>query len=124
MPHFVYNLHLDHELQAARENGVDLLLERIRQRAASGPIVVLGDFNAPPGPCCVVQGDASLPLKSAMVNVSEGTFYDFTGEASHDPIDYIFHSPEWHVLSAGVLRGDGLRPFPSDHFPVSAVLQL
>ncbi len=120
----VYNLHLDHESQAARENGVALLLERLRQRVASGPLVVLGDFNAHPDNPAVlrVQGESSPPLQSALADVSEGTFHGFTGETSDGPIDYIFHSPEWQVVSAGVLRGDGLRPFPSDHFPVAAVL--
>jgi len=42
----VYNLHLDHEAQTARENGVALLLERIRQCTVSGPVIVLGDFNS------------------------------------------------------------------------------
>lgn len=124
-PFFVYNVHLDHESQAARANGVALLLERIRQRPASDPLLVLGDFNAPPDNPAVVrlQEAASPTLRSALAATSEGTFHGFTGEASPGPIDYIFHSPEWQALSAEVLHGDGLRPFPSDHFPVSAVFR-
>jgi len=120
----VYNLHLDHESQAARENGVALLLERIGQRTVSGPVMVLGDFNARPDNPAIkrIQGAASPSLKSTFATIPEGTFHGFTGKASHGPIDYIFYSPEWQVLSAQVLQGDGLRPFPSDHFPVSAVL--
>lgn len=120
----VYNLHLDHESQAARENGVALLLERISQRAAPGPVIVLGDFNAEPDNPAVLrlQEAASPGLRNALAAVPEGTFHGFTGEASDGPIDYIFHSPEWQTLAAQVLHGDGLRPFPSDHFPVSAVL--
>ena len=121
----VYDVHLDHELQAAREKGVGLLLERIRQRTTPGPVIVLGDFNATPDNPAVVRMEAasSPPLRSALT-ASEGTFHGFTGETSFGPIDHVFHSPEWQVLSAQVLRGDGLRPFPSDHFPVAAVLQL
>lgn len=120
----VYNLHLDHESQTARENGIALLLERIRQRTVSSPVIVIGDFNAEPDNPAVtrLQESDALTLKNALTAVPEGTFHGFTGEASHGPIDYIFHSPEWQVLSAHVLYGDGLRPFPSDHFPVSAVL--
>ncbi len=124
----VYNVHLDHEAQAARENGVALLLERIRHRAESGPVpvIVVGDFNAEPdNPAVLRLQEASSPLlKNALAAVAEGTFHGFTGAASHGPIDYIFHSHEWQALSAQVLRGDGSRPFPSDHFPVSALLRL
>lgn len=120
----VYDVHLDHESQAARENGVGLLLERLRQRTVPGPVLVLGDFNATPdNPAVARMGEAEPPLRSALAP-PEGTFHGFTGETSHGPIDHVFHSPEWEVLSAQVLHGDGLRPFPSDHFPVSAVLQL
>ena len=122
----VYNVHLDHESQTAREKGVGLLLGRLRQRAGLDPVIVLGDFNAEPENRAVrqVQAEEAPALRNALAAVSEGTFHGFTGEAPHGPIDYILHSPEWRVLSAEVLHGDGSRPFPSDHFPVSAVLQL
>ena len=120
----MYNLHLDHESQTARENSVALLLERVQQHTVSGPVLVLGDFNAQPDNLAVtrLQSSASPPLKNVLAAAPEGTFHDFTGDALDGPIDYIFHSPDWQVLSAQVLRGDGLRPFLSDHFPVSAVL--
>ena len=122
----LYNLHLDHESQTAREKGLELLLERIERRAVAGPVIVLGDFNATPDNSAVLRvGAATSPaLESALPADSEGTFHGFTGEAPDGPIDYVFYSPEWQVLSARVLHGDGASPFPSDHFPVSAVLQL
>lgn len=119
----LYNVHLDHEAQTAREKGVELFLERIAQ---SGPVLVLGDFNATPdNPAVIRVSEATSPaLKSVFGEAPEGTFHGFTGEAPDGPIDHVFYSSEWQVLSARVLRGDGARPFPSDHFPVSAVLQL
>jgi len=122
----LYNVHLDHESQTAREKGVELLLGRIQRRAGSGPVIVLGDFNAEPDNPAVARlgKTASPPLTSALVAVAGGTFHGFTGEAVGGPIDHVFCSPEWQVLSARVLHGDHARPFPSDHFPVSAVLQL
>ena len=122
----VYNVHLDHESQAARENGVALLLARSRQRLSTGPVLVCGDFNAEPNNPAVhsLQEAVSPVLTRALPTGPVGTFHGFTGEAAHGPIDYIFHSPEWQVLSAQVLHGDGKLPYPSDHFPVSAVLQL
>jgi endonuclease/exonuclease/phosphatase family metal-dependent hydrolase len=118
----VYNVHLDHESQTARENGVALLLDRLRP----GPTLVLGDFNAAPdNPAVQLLLRSPFPgLASALAPRPEGTFHGFSGKAAPGPIDYIFYSPEWQALSAQVLHGDGERPYPSDHFPVSAVLQL
>lgn len=122
----MYNVHLDHESQAARDNGVALLLERIRLHSASGPVLVTGDFNAEPDSPAVrhIQDASDPPLANALASVPEGTFHGFTGSALFGPIDYIFHSPEWQVQSAQVLHGDTERPYPSDHFPAGAVLQL
>lgn len=118
----LYNVHLDHESQTAREKGIETLLERLPR---SGPVVVVGDFNATPdNPAVVRVGAASPALTSALAADAEGTFHGFTGVAPDGPIDYVFTSPEWQIVSARVRPGNGARPFPSDHFPVSAVLQL
>lgn len=119
----LYNVHLDHESQTARERGVELVLERIAQ---SGPVIILGDFNAAPdNPAILRVGETASPsLKSVFAEATEGTFHGFSGEAPDGPIDHVFYSAEWQALSTRVLHGDGTRPFHSDHFPVSAVLQL
>jgi endonuclease/exonuclease/phosphatase family metal-dependent hydrolase len=43
---YVFNLHLDHVSQPAREKSVGLLLQRIAARSPAAPVVVTGDFNA------------------------------------------------------------------------------
>ena len=125
---YVYNLHWDNESQTARENSARILLERIRQRPSADPVIVLGDFNAEAGNAAVARLSApgSPVPTSALASVhpeQSGTFHGFTGEPSEAPIDHIFLSPEWKVLDAEVLYGDGERPFLSDHFPVAASLQ-
>lgn len=127
---YLYNVHLDHEAQEAREQGVELVLERIRRRRAADPVILTGDFNAWPDNVAVerVQRTASPVSRNALsaANSAEagaGTFHGFTGQAQESPIDYIFVSPEWRVVEGAVLRGDGLRPFASDHFPVAATLE-
>lgn len=128
---YLYNVHLDHEAQEARESGLALVLERIRQRPAADPVILTGDFNAgPDNPAVIrVQQPASPVSRSALsaadsADAGAGTFHGFTGQAMKSPIDYIFVSPEWRVLEGAVMRGDGLRPFVSDHFPVAATLEL
>jgi len=125
----LYNVHLDHESQAAREKSVQLLIDTLQENAAVGPIIVTGDFNAEPGNPAVQRlqaADSPAPVSALSLAspTPPGTFHGFTGRASGGPIDYIFLSPEWHVLAADVLTGDGARPFPSDHFPVAATLRL
>ncbi len=126
---YVYNVHWDHESQEARNNSALILLDRIRRRSSAVPVIVLGDFNAEAdnpavarlaGPDSPVPKSVLTPKKILQI----GTFHGFTGEASETPIDHIFVSPEWEVADADVLRGDGKRPFPSDHFPLAATLQL
>jgi len=123
----LYNVHLDHESQPAREKGAQLLLDTLRQRAIGSPVIVTGDFNAEPGNAAVRRlqaADSPVPISALNLTSPPGTFHGFTGLASGGPIDYIFLSPEWQVLEASVLVGDGATPFPSDHFPVAATLRL
>ena len=124
----LYNVHLDHESQAAREKSVQLLIDTLQEHAV-GPIIVTGDFNAEPGNPAVRRlqaGDSPVPVSALNITspTPPGTFHGFTGRASGGPIDYIFLSPEWQVIEAKVLTGDGAWPFPSDHFPVAATLRL
>ena len=123
----IYNLHIDHESQLAREKSVELLLMRIGERGNHDPVIVTGDFNAEPdNPALALFLDSPVPT-SALMSVSTteaGTFHGFTGTVEGGPIDHIFVSSEWVVESARVIPGDGLQPYPSDHLPVSAVLSL
>lgn len=126
---YVYNVHWDHESQRARDQSARLLVERIRRRAVADPVILLGDFNAEAGNSAVAR--LAVPGSPVPVSVltpeqrrQTGTFHGFTGQTSETPIDHILLSPEWTVTDAEVLRGDGLRPFPSDHFPLAATLQI
>lgn len=125
----LYNVHLDHESQAAREKSVQFLVDTLRQRTQGGPVIVTGDFNAEPGNAAIRRlqaGDSPAPVSALEIArpMPSGTFHGFTGQAQGGPIDYVFLSPEWHVLEASILTGDGTLPFPSDHFPVAATLQM
>lgn len=126
---YVYNVHWDHESQQARDNSALILLDRIRQRSVNDPVIVLGDFNAEtsnPAVARLAAPDSPVPVSALTPEQisRSGTFHGFTGETSETPIDHILLSPEWAVADAEVLRGDGLRPFPSDHFPLAATLQI
>ena len=122
----VYNLHWDHESQEAREHS-GLLLRGVLH-TVSGPVIVLGDFNAHadnPAVAHLTQPGSRL-TQSALSPEQQrepGTFHGFAGTPTEPPIDHLLLSPDWEVVSAEVLYGDGKRPFPSDHFPVAVTLR-
>ena len=136
---YVYNLHLDHKSQPSREKSVAFLAARIRARAKPhAPVVVTGDFNAQPDNPAMryLLGHAPLPgatepppLVDALLGVSgeqanAGTFHGFTGKADAGRIDYILVSPQIAVRQAEVVTTSRNGTYPSDHFPVAAVVCL
>lgn len=125
---YLFNTHLDHESQSAREKGAALILDRIAARPEpASPVILTGDFNA---------GEANPAvalLRSVLIDtfrvmhpdaVDVGTFHGFAGTCAPDRIDAIFVSPEFKVTAAAIHR---LRPegrYLSDHEPVSATITL
>ncbi len=124
---YVFNVHLDHESAPSRVRSVELVLSRIRARAYRDPVVIMGDFNAgetaPPMTKLTADGfrNTFRVLHPAVDTV--GTFHGFRGGKEGEMIDAIFVSPEWHVDEATIDRWPGAVPFPSDHYPVTAVLR-
>jgi endonuclease/exonuclease/phosphatase family metal-dependent hydrolase len=132
---YVYNTHWDHESQSSRERSARALLEHIARRAPADPFLILGDFNAgednaafrsllegPTG-----EGRLIDPFRVRHPDATEvGTFNDFEGTSTGERIDAILTSPGWRTREAAIVRShevgpDGAR-YPSDHFPVTAVL--
>lgn len=129
----VFNTHWDHESQRAREHSARLLVERIQARAAGDPVLVMGDFNA---------GEDNIAFRTLLAGepgalrlydtfravhphaLDTGTYHAFTGDRSGAKIDAILASPEWRTLNAGIILFSENGLYPSDHFPVTATLQL
>ena len=119
------NTHLDHISEAARINGIKLIVERLQPfRDQNIPLILTGDFNAFPD-SETVRTAASLLLNSRVITENgpfgeEGTFHRWgeLQEEKRQAIDYIFVSPEVRVLEYRTEDGrvDGL--YSSDHDPV------
>ena len=126
----VYNAHLDHKSQLAREESVRLLFERLLRREASGPLVVMGDFNMAEDNPALLQMTAGAPAlqdafhAAARNEPGQATFHGFTGRTEGERIDYIFFSPEFRVLDARIVRDNRDGRYPSDHFPIFARVTL
>lgn len=128
----VLNTHFDHESAGSRERAAALIAERIDALRAGGEIVLTGDFNTPPdsGPMARLRAAAgtSPPGLRDVFSVAHpdsadpGTFHGFRGTPSGGRIDAILVSGGWEVREAGVVRASRDGRYPSDHFPVTAVL--
>lgn len=145
------NAHTDHVSALARREGMLLIVRRMREFAPDGtPIVFTGDHNCTETEEPAVA--VSKILKNA-IHVSEsaptGPWRTFNGWAWRDAefqmseafrlkpedrerqpcgprIDYIYVSAGIRVKSCAT-RADprpGTRLYPSDHFPVTAVIEL
>ncbi len=134
-----FNTHFDHMGQVARRESAALLAQKARQIAGDLPILLTGDFNADAdpiidGPYRVLLG-VSGPASEAWVRFTDSyrtihprrakdecTFNSFTGDTAGPRIDWILTSPGWKVLQADIDRTQRDGRYPSDHFPVTAVV--
>jgi outer membrane receptor for ferrienterochelin and colicins len=123
----VFNVHLDHESQPSRERSVELLLRRVRLHAGRGPVVVMGDFNAgESNPAVTAMGAAGFADTWRLLHPSAtvaGTFNAFRGDSTGEKIDYIFVRGPVSVEAAAILRDHAGGRYPSDHFPVTALVR-
>lgn len=125
---YVFNTHLDHESQPAREKGVALILQRIRDRKHADPVLVTGDFNAGeenPAIAAVKKAGFRDTFRLLEPSAKEvGTFHGFGDKLGREKIDFVFADEGWEVRAARHIsdRIDGR--WPSDHLPVTATLAL
>ncbi|WBL14650.1 endonuclease/exonuclease/phosphatase family protein [Sutcliffiella sp. NC1] len=128
-----YNTHLDHISQEARENGIQLIWERISKHYEEKklPIILTGDFNSKPDNQVVQFLRGEIASSKAMLkdsySVLEGDIgrtyhHEFSGGTSGEPIDYIFTTPNVEIVKTVVDRRKIEEAFPSDHYPVVSTL--
>ena len=133
---YVYNTHLDHQSQPAREQSVQLIMKYIKERTHPDPFILTGDFNAgednpvigylkgtaaftEPNPIPIVDSFRTLHPNDTVVGTSHG----FTGTSDGPKIDYVWVTPGTRSLEASILRTNRADRYPSDHYPVTAHLR-
>lgn len=132
-PLLFVNTHFDHRGSQARQESARIIRRRIDSllHIATDPhLVVTGDFNTDEGSDpykAFLDDNAHLfdTFRAAHQERgdNEGTFNGFRGRTGGPRIDWILASPSLRVREAAIDRfSDGDR-YPSDHFPVSAVLE-
>lgn len=124
----VYNTHWDHMSQPSRINSGKLIADRIGKVEKHTPILLMGDFNVGPvGPARQPLFDVGL--RDSYVDIypegaRQGTFHEFKGKSHSDKIDAIMVSDQWETVDAEIVTSNQDGRYPSDHFPVTAKLQL
>jgi len=123
---FFLNTHFDYEPSAIGESA-RILREWIDQYISGKPLIVTGDFNADKNSSAYRQltGDGTLRDTYSLTHPTDpaaGTFHGY-GQAS-DPIDWMLVSNHFEVITAEIDHYHKGDLYPSDHYPVTATLQL
>ena len=125
--YYCFNTHLDHMGEVARRESILLIQKKISEivRDKKLPVVLTGDFNSS------TENAIFAPLKQTMIEArktaritdNRGTFNGYGTAPNNIIIDHILIR-NCKALIFKTLDGNYGKPFISDHYPVSAVLEL
>jgi endonuclease/exonuclease/phosphatase family metal-dependent hydrolase len=128
-----FNTHFDHRGSDARRESARLLRRRLGALGPDAAWILTGDFNcaeaSPPYQILVRAGGGGLRVVDSYRTVhprrsdDEGTFGAFRGNRSGGRIDWVLHSVGFDTVSAAIDRSHEGGRYPSDHYPVTAVLR-
>ncbi|MCS1407873.1 MAG: hypothetical protein M2R45_01034 [Verrucomicrobia subdivision 3 bacterium] len=132
---FVFaNTHFDHHGARARLESAKMIRQRAESIEGEVPVIIVGDFNtseegAPyaalvnaegfDGPPFVDSYRVIYPEKSSQ----ESSMSGWRGRREGRRIDWIIHSPKFVTLNAAINYTNEAGRYPSDHYPVQAILR-
>ena len=120
----LFDLHLDHVSNEARENGMKCVFDYVKKfnETDKQPLVILGDFNAQPD-SGVMQMCNEFPGITEVTKDITFTFHAFGIKESK--IDYIYMSDDLakNVKSVSTWDDEDNGIYLSDHYPVCAELE-
>ena len=124
-----YNTHLDNESEEARREGIKMVVAHAEEYAAGKPVILSGDFNAFPDSETYKTAASLLRdtrcISETLPGGAERSFHGYGKRTDFvKPIDFIFVSPEFRVLSyrTDTTIFDGR--YASDHYPVVVKMML
>jgi endonuclease/exonuclease/phosphatase family metal-dependent hydrolase len=137
---YVFNNHFDHRYAPSRAWSAATLIDRIRARTRADPVILTGDFNAGEHDAAIryLLGQAPLEAGGALNPIPfvdtfrarhpddwlAGTYHRFLGVRFGPRVDYVFVRPGTRVLAARILSDRDHAGDLSDHFAVSATIEL
>ncbi len=127
---FVYNTHLSHVSEYARNKSVLLLLNKIKSISDNVPVIVTGDFNSEPNSQAhmLMTGNwhkhfsfsDTHKISTFPTTSDDFTYNGFKNKNGIKRIDYIFVNGYLDVLSYKTSKIVKDSTFISDHFPIVA----
>lgn len=132
---YFFNTHLDSSAARARVQQAWLLRRMIDQIADGRPVIVTGDFNTDSDTTpyqLLVRGPQdwrgylidTYREVNPVPGPNEGTHEGFNGGMAGDRIDWIITTDNFATLDAAIDRTNYNGQYPSDHFPVTAVVRM
>ncbi len=125
------NTHWDHQSQPAREQSGKAMAALVAELIMAGePVLVTGDYNSGednPAIAYLTRDGELLRDAFRVIHPEEpeaGTFNGFQGRTEGPKIDAVFATSHWQVQEADIVRTHEGDRFPSDHFPVTAIVEL
>ncbi|MEG8947639.1 endonuclease/exonuclease/phosphatase family protein [Rosettibacter firmus] len=124
---YVFNLHLDHQSKESRIKSANAVIEKIKELKITQPVILTGDFN-----CGEDEETIRTILNSGFIDsyrylhtktANEGTFNGFKGDDTGEKIDFIFVTNNFEILNSKIIKTNINGRYPSDHFPVTAIIK-
>lgn len=126
---YFVNTHMAHrrEDETARQKSAMVIQNWLGKLDAFVPVILTGDFNS------AAEGGTYQKMISGFSDAwkiaerrsgPEGTFHGFRGRPGNMRIDWIFLRGAWRVKEAETVTWNDGGRYPSDHFPVWAVVEL
>ncbi len=131
---YFVNTHLDNASALARSQGASAIIMHFLREIELYPFILTGDFNSSSAdqPYLIVQAhgltDSRIISETDHYGAGDETFHNFKvnrkERTNRTPIDFIFVNKKLRVLTHGTINDfrDGLAS--SDHFAVTAQIQL
>ena len=121
------NTHFDHRGKKAREEAAKIIKNRVSTLEKGVGVVITGDFNSGEGSKpyqFLVGGNLIDTFRLAHPSriEQESTFTAWKGRLIGNRIDWVLCSPKFRVLSAKIDRTNDQGRYPSDHYPVTSIL--
>lgn len=126
---FFLNTHFDYGPEVAREQSAHLLRNWMDTATGHRPVIITGDFNAtktsPSYQVLTHLGDLVDVHRAIHPQPeSDETFHGFGNPAERVAIDWILASRHFTPVEAAIDRSMDGAIYPSDHYPLTTVLEL
>lgn len=119
---FYVNTHFDYQPLAMLASA-KLLQQWLEENTDDAPLIVTGDFNSEKDSWGFQHlTETGLLFDAHQRQDCGGTFHDFGRLKNIETLDWILHSGHFRVLEAAVDTYHEDAVYPSDHYPINAVL--